>query len=83
MSVEDLANIEKLEVAESIPLQEAGAQSLEIVHGKWLDDAEGTPEDDTGQHACLRRCDADDNTNQGVQDHCESSCNENKCEGPA
>ena len=41
----ELANTEKLEVAESIPLQEARAQSLEIVHGKWLDDAKGTPED--------------------------------------
>ena len=29
----ELANIEKLEVAESIPLKEARAQSLEIVHG--------------------------------------------------
>ena len=41
----ELANTEKLEVAESIPLQEARAQSLEIVYGKWLDDAKGTPED--------------------------------------
>ena len=40
-----LANIEKLEVAQPIQLQEARAQSLEIVHGKWLDDAKGTPED--------------------------------------
>ena len=41
----ELANIEKLEVAEPIPLQEARAQNLEIVYGKWLDDAKGTPED--------------------------------------
>ena len=41
----ELANIEKLEVAEPIQLQEARAQSLEIVCGKWLDDAKGTPED--------------------------------------
>ena len=38
----ELANIEKLEV-ESIPLRQARAQSLEIVCGKWLDDAKGTP----------------------------------------
>ena len=38
------ANIEKQEVSEPIPLQEARAQSLEIVCGKWLDDATGTPE---------------------------------------
>ena len=31
----ELANIEKLEVAERIQLREARAQSLEIVHGKW------------------------------------------------
>ena len=41
----ELANIEKLEVAEPIRLQEARAQNLEIVYGKWLDDVEGTPED--------------------------------------
>ena len=41
----ELANIEKLEVAEPIQLQESRAQSLEIVYGKWLDDAKGTPED--------------------------------------
>ena len=35
----ELANIEKLEVAEPIQLQEARAQNLEIVFGKWLDDA--------------------------------------------
>ena len=40
----ELANIEKLEVAEPVQLQEARAQSLEIVYGKWLDDANGTPE---------------------------------------
>ena len=32
-------------MAEAIPLQEAIAQSLEIVYGKWLDDAKGTAED--------------------------------------
>ena len=41
----ELANTEKPEVAEPIQLQEARAQSLETVHGKWLDDAKGTPED--------------------------------------
>ena len=41
----ELANIEKLEVAEPIQLQEAGAQSLEIVCGKCLDDAKGTTEE--------------------------------------
>ena len=41
----ELANIEKLESAEPIPLQDARAQNLEIVYGKWLDDATGTPED--------------------------------------
>ena len=30
----ELANIEKLEVAEPNPLQEATAQNLEFVHGK-------------------------------------------------
>ena len=56
----ELANIEKLEVAEPIQLQEARARSLEIVSGKWLDDVKGTPEEpgcgqeqigcDTGEH---------------------------------
>ena len=41
----ELANIEKLEVAELIQLQEARAQNLEIVYGNWLDDVKGTPED--------------------------------------
>ena len=41
----ELANIEQLEAAEPIQLQEARAQNLEIVDGKWLDDAKGTPED--------------------------------------
>ena len=41
----ELANIEKLEVVEPIQLQEARAQNLEIVCGKWLDDVKGTPED--------------------------------------
>ena len=43
--LKELVNIEKLEVAEPIQLQEARAQNLEIVYGKWLDDAKGTPED--------------------------------------
>ena len=41
----ELANIEKLEVAEPIPVQEARAQGPEIVYGKLLDDAKGTPAD--------------------------------------
>ena len=41
----ELADIEKLEVAEPIQLQEARIKSLEIVYGKWLDDVKGTPED--------------------------------------
>ena len=41
----ELTNIEKLKVAEPIQLQEATAQNLEIVYGKWLDDVKGTPED--------------------------------------
>ena len=40
----ELANIEKLVVAEPIQLQEARAQNLEIVCRKWLDDVKGTPE---------------------------------------
>ena len=43
--IKELANIEKLEVAE-ITLQEARALGSEIVHVGWLDDlARGTPED--------------------------------------
>ena len=43
--IKELANIEKLEVAE-IMLREARAQATEIVHAGWLDDAaKGTPED--------------------------------------
>ena len=41
----ELANIEKLEVAEPIQLQDARAQSLDIVYGKWIDDVKWTPED--------------------------------------
>ena len=41
----ELTNIEKLEVAEPIQLQDARTQNLETVYGKWLDDATGTPED--------------------------------------
>ena len=65
----ELANIEKLQLAESIQLQEATAQNLETVYEKWLDDAKGTPEDldaarsrlvATGKHARPRGCDAGD-----------------------
>ena len=43
--IKELANIEKLEVAE-IMWQEARAQAIEIVYAGWLDDAaKGTPED--------------------------------------
>ena len=43
--IKELANIEKLEVAE-ITLQEARARATEIVYARWLDDAaRGTPED--------------------------------------
>ena len=43
--IKELANIEKLEVAE-IMLLEARAQATEIVYARWLDDAaKGTPED--------------------------------------
>ena len=41
----ELANIEKLDVAQPIQLREVRAQSLETVYGEWLDDAKGTPED--------------------------------------
>ena len=74
----ELANIEKLEVAEPIMLQEARIKGLEIVYGKWLDDVKGTPED---PDAVRSRLVATHTTNQSVQNHCESSCNENKCEG--
>ena len=68
-------------------------KSLEIVCRKWLDDAKkkarrrtrmrSIADCDTGKHVCPRGCDAGDTTNQSVQNHCESSCNENKCEGTA
>ena len=38
----ELSNIEKLEVAEPIQLQEARDQNLEIVYGKWFDDVRRT-----------------------------------------
>ena len=41
----ELANIEKVEVAEPIQLQAVRAQNPEIVFGKWLDDVKGKPED--------------------------------------
>ena len=43
--IKELANIEKLEVAE-ITMQQARTQRSEIVYVRWLDDAaRGTPED--------------------------------------
>ena len=69
-----LANIEKLEVAEPIQLEEAREQS-----GPQSDQEQiGC---NTGEHVRPRGCDAGDTTNQSVWNHCESSCNENKCEG--
>ena len=75
----ELANIEKLEVAEPIHLQEARAQNLEIVFGKWLDDVKGDARGpksgqeqigcNTGEHVRPRGCDAGDTTNQSVQNH--------------
>ena len=45
--IKELANIEKLEVAE-ILLQEFAVRTTEIVYAGWLDDAaKGTPEDPT------------------------------------
>ena len=89
----ELANIEKLEVAEPIQLQEARAQSLEIVYGKWLDDAKGTPEDPDAVRSRLVATQVNTYVREDVtqatppikasKNHCESSCNENKCEGPA
>ena len=53
--VKELANIEKLEVAE-ITLQEVRIQRTEIVYVRWLDDlARGTPED---PDAVVNRVDA-------------------------
>ena len=44
----ELANIEKLGVAEPIQVQGARAKNLEIVCGKRLDDVKGTPKDPKG-----------------------------------
>ena len=87
----ELANIEKPEVAEPIQLQEARAHNPEILYGKWLDDAKGTPEDPDAvrsrmvatQVSMYAREDVVQATppNQSVQNHCESSCNENKFKG--
>ena len=63
--IKELANAEKLEVAE-ITLQEARAQGSEIVHVGW-------------QHVRPGRCGAGDTANQSVQDHSESGSNETKC----
>ena len=84
----ELSNIEKLEVAEPIQLQEARVQSLETVYGKWLDDVKGTPEDPDAVRSRLVATQVNthargDTTNQSVQNHCESSCNENTCEETA
>ena len=80
----ELANIEKLEVAEPIQLQEARVKSLEIVYGKWLDDVKGTPEDPDAVRSRLVATQVNTyTTNQSVQNRCESSCNENKCKGTA
>ena len=76
----ELANIEKLEVAEPIQLQEARVKSLENVYKKWLDDVKGTPEDpdavrsrlvatQVNTYACEDVTQAD-TTNQSVQNHC-------------
>ena len=82
----ELANIQKLEVAEPIQLQEARAQNLKTARGKWLDDVKGTPEYPEAVRSRLiatqvnthapRGCHAGDTTNHSVQNHCESSCNE-------
>ena len=78
----ELANIEKLEVAEPIQLKEARVKSLEIVYGKWPDDVERDARGPRcGQEKIGCNNDAGDTTNQSVQNHCESSSNENKCEG--
>ena len=89
----ELANIEKQEVAEPIQLQEARAQSLEIVYGKsgWMMQkgrrwTQMRSVADWLQHSYTRtpaRSDAGDTTSQSVQNHRESSCNENECEGTA
>ena len=50
--IKELANIEKLEVAE-ITLQETRARTREIVYARWLDDvARGKPEDPTATRSC-------------------------------
>ena len=82
----ELANIEKLEVAEQS--LESGDCLREVV-GRCERDARGPrcgQEQigcDTGKHVRPRGCDAGDTTNQSVQNHSESSCNENKREGTA
>ena len=57
----ELANIEILEVAEPIQLQEARAQNLEIVYGKWLDDVKGKPEDPEAVRSRLESAACDTN----------------------
>ena len=89
----ELVITEKLEVAEPIQLQEARVKSLEIVYGKVAGRCERDARGprcgqeqivcNTGKHVRPRGCDAGDTANQSVQNHCESSCNENKCEGTA
>ena len=59
----ELANIEKLEVAE-FTLQEARAQATEIVYARWLDDvARRTPEDPTAVRS------SEDATQVNAPDH--------------
>ena len=70
--IKELANIEKLEVAE-ITLQEARAQATEIVYAVWLDDAANrTPEDIAADSSC---------ENHSVQDHAEYGSNDSHREG--
>ena len=73
--IKELANIEKLEVAE-ITLQETRAQATEIVYAGWLDDAlKGTPEDPAADRS------SEDATINSVQDHAEHGSNERHREG--
>ena len=86
--IKELANIEKLEVAE-ITLQEARAQASEIVYARWLDD--GCGEKNAGERQLQTRSSEDatqvnapdhegevqaTNTNQSVQHETDHSSNE-------
>ena len=89
----ELANFENLEVAESIQLQESRAQSVEIVYGKWFNDAKGTLEDPDAVRSRLVATQVNTHAREDVTQATppikasriisESSCNENKCEGTA